>query len=207
MPLHLYADLPRRRCFQIAADVAVLGWTVAAVRVAVQVHHRVVGVGSVALRLRDGAGGIGTHLDAAGGGVGQVPLVGDALAGPLRSAAGAAGTVAGAGQDLGDQITALALPIAVALLMVAVLPLAGPWFVVRARYARRAGVAAQLADSSAGTRLLALRALTQQPPRRLVSVAEDPVEAWMDDDPMATAALADLELRRLGLRRRAGREG
>jgi hypothetical protein len=202
MPLQFYADQPARRGLQLAADVAVLGWTVAAVLVAVQLHHKVVAVASVAFQLRDGAGGIGTHLDAAGGGIGQVPFAGDALAGPLRSAAGAAGTVAGAGQQLGDQITTLALPAAVALVALAVLPLAGPWLVLRSRYARRAGASATLAGSSGGTRLLALRALAHQPPHRLVPVAQDPVGAWLHEDPGATAALAELELRHLGLRRR-----
>jgi hypothetical protein len=205
MPLHFYADRPARRCRQLAADVAVTAWSVVAVWLAVQLHHRVVSVASVAFRLRDGAGGIGAHLDAAGGGVGQVPLVGDALASPLRSAGGAAGTVAGAGQQLGDQITAFALPLAVGLVALAVIPLAGPWLVVRGRYALRAGATTQLARSAGGTRLLALRALAHQPPGRLVTVARDPVEAWMNQDPTATAALADLELRELGLRRRTGR--
>jgi len=207
MPLHFYADRPGRRCLQLGADLAVTSWTVAAVWLAVQLHHRVLSVASVAFRLRDGAGGIGAHLNAAGGGVAQVPLVGDALATPLRSSGSAAGTMAGAGQQLGDQITAFASPFAIGLAALVVLPLAGPWLVLRGRYARVAGTTAQLAASSGGTRLLALRALAHQPARRLVTVAQDPVAAWMHEDPVVIVALADLEFRRLGLRSRVGKSG
>src|SRR6266545_1699921 len=49
--------------------------------------------------------------------------------------------------------------------------------------------------------VLALRALATQPLRRLSAVDDDPVAAWRQGDPETVAALADLELRRLGLRR------
>ncbi|NNH54440.1 hypothetical protein HLB15_19615, partial [Promicromonospora citrea] len=49
--------------------------------------------------------------------------------------------------------------------------------------------------------LLALRALANQPLRALARVTDDPVAAWRSGDEDTIRALADLELRSLGLRR------
>jgi hypothetical protein len=190
---------------QLTADTAVVGWAAAWTWVAVHVHGVVLGVASVSFRLRDGAGGISRNLDSAGKGVDRVPLVGDSLSTPLTSAGGAADTVAGAGGQLGEGISAAATPIAVAVVAATVLPLVVPWFVLRWRYARRAGASMDLSVTGAGARLLALRAIAGQPAHRLARVDPDPVAAWTRGDPTVIAELADLELRRLGLRGRAAR--
>jgi len=52
-----------------------------------------------------------------------------------------------------------------------------------------------------GADLLALRALANQPLRRLAKIDPDPVAAWRRGDATAVDALARLELGRLGLRR------
>ena len=197
--LRPYADRPGRRARQVAADLCVAAWTATWCWVAVQLHQAVTSTAAIAFRLRDGAGGIASNLDAAGGDAGRVPLVGDALAGPLRSAGGAAGTLAGAGQQLGDRITGAALPLAMGLALLAILPLLAPWLALRLRYARQAGATSGLAASAGGVRVLALRALTNQPTHRLLAVTADPIAGWDRDDTAVTAALADLELRRLGL--------
>jgi hypothetical protein len=199
MRLHPYADRPGRLILQVAADVLVLAWTALWGWAAAAVHGAVVSLASVTFTLRDGAGGISRHLDDAGRSVRSVPLIGDPVAAPLSSAGSAAGQVAAAGQRLGDGVTAAALPIALALVALTVLPVAGPWLALRWRYGRRAAATADLARSPAGVRLLALRALANQPARRLITVDADPVDAWDRDDPAVTTVLADLELRRLGL--------
>jgi hypothetical protein len=200
MRLRPYADRPTRRGLQLAADLAVAAWTWASIWAAVQLHQAVTSTAAIAFRLRDGAGGVAANLNAAGGDAGRVPLVWDALSTPLRSAGGAAGHLAGAGQQLGDQITTAALPLAVGLALLALLPAVTPWLALRWHYARQAGATSGLAASPSGTRLLALRALTNQPTHRLIAVAPDPVAGWQSQDAAVTAALADLELRRLGLR-------
>jgi hypothetical protein len=83
--------------------------------------------------------------------------------------------------------------------LLTILPLLAPWFALRLRYARQAGATSGLAASAGGIRLLALRALTNQPTHRLLAVTPDPVGGWDRDEPAVTAALAGLELRRLGL--------
>jgi hypothetical protein len=199
MSIRPYAQRPARLALQLFADTCVLVWIVLWSWVAKVVHDAVLTIASVTFTLRDGAGGVAQHLDDAGNGVRKVPLIGDPVAGPLSSAGAAAGQVADAGQRLGDTVTSTALPIALALLVGTVLPIAGPWLALRWRYARRAGALADLARSAPGVRLLALRALANQPARRLIAMDADPVAAWDRGDPRVTTALAELELRRAGL--------
>jgi len=61
-------------------------------------------------------------------------------------------------------------------------------------------IAVALRQRATGRDLLALRALTRQPLRRLVAIHPDPATAWRDHDTKALDSLAALELRTLGLR-------
>ncbi len=72
------------------------------------------------------------------------------------------------------------------------------WLPLRLRWMRRAGAAVKLRGSSRD--LLALRALANQPLRRLAALDPGIAAAWRRGDPAAVEALAALELRRLGLR-------
>jgi hypothetical protein len=56
-----------------------------------------------------------------------------------------------------------------------------------------------LRESSAGIDLLALRALARQPIGALLRMKDAPVTGWRRQDPDVVAALAALELRRLGV--------
>src|SRR6266702_1897848 len=108
--------------------------------------------------------------------------------------------LAGAGRDEQHAVGQLAWIAALLLLAVPVAVVLFGWLPLRLRWIRRASAAATWRTAgAAGRNLLALRALTNQPMRRLSTVDEDPVAAWRQGDPEAVAALADLELRRLGL--------
>jgi len=60
--------------------------------------------------------------------------------------------------------------------------------------------ACRMATSQAGVRLLALRALTSRSVDSLTAVHPDPATAWREGDADATAELAEVQLRALGLR-------
>ena len=64
--------------------------------------------------------------------------------------------------------------------------------------------AASAAATPAGEQLLALRALTNRPPRKLAAISADPVGGWRHEDPGTIRALAALELRAAGIALRAG---
>jgi hypothetical protein len=74
------------------------------------------------------------------------------------------------------------------------------WLPLRLRWKRRAGAAAVLATAPAGRDLLALRALANQPVRRLTKLSPEVAEGWRRGDEATVEALAELELRRLGVR-------
>jgi hypothetical protein len=69
----------------------------------------------------------------------------------------------------------------------------------RIRFVRRASAARRFVGADPA--LLALRALANQPLRSLTAISHDPVAAWRENDPATVRALADLELRTLGLKR------
>jgi hypothetical protein len=73
------------------------------------------------------------------------------------------------------------------------------WLRLRCRWIRRASFATTLRAGRAGRDLLALRALANQPLRRLTRVHGDPANAWRDGNEAVVQELAALELRSLGL--------
>ena len=195
-----YASRPHRFLAQFTADVLVIGWIVVWVLIGVFVHAAVDSIAEVGRQVQSGAAGISTNLGTAGDTADRVPLVGDQLAKPLDAAATAALELADAGQNLSDTATWLAWLLAVAVAAAPILAVAGPWLYLRIRFLRRKRLVLTLASSPAGADLLALRALTNRPVRRLVRVSEDPAGSWRRRDPEAIGALVGLELRAAGMR-------
>jgi len=195
--VRLYAETPGRRARQVAADVAVLGALWAAWRLGTWLHDLVAalaGPGRAAVdageELADTAGGAAEQA-------GSVPVVGDALRGPLDALADAGGTLADAGLAQQGAIADLALVLALAVAAVPALLLLALWLPRRVRGAREATAAAHLRSGSGALRLFALRALVHRPLRDLRRAAPDP---WAAYEAGEWDALAAVELRALGLR-------
>ena len=201
MRLHPYSVRPLRLTLQVVADLALVGWVMVWVQLARAADAAVHAVARPGYALQSNATVIATNLTGAGHNVSQVPLVGVQLATPLTSAGGAADSVAAAGGDLGDRIAGVAMPTALAVALVPILPVLVTWLVLRLRFALRAGACAELALLPGGDSLLAMRALANRPPRRLAAISADPVGAWRDEDDEVVRRLADLELRLSGVRR------
>jgi hypothetical protein len=197
-----YASTPGRALVQAFSDVMVLLWLVLWFTVGKLVHKAVDGFAEVGRTVESGANGIAGNLDGAGRGAGRIPLVGDTVSSPLKAAAGGARDLAGAGHGLDQKATTLAFVLAFAVAVPPVLAVVVPWLLLRLRFARRAGAAAELARTPGGDRLLALRALTNRPLNRVLAVGADPVEGWRVGDPEIIAALAALEMRSVGLKSR-----
>lgn len=201
--LQPYSTRPWRALVQLVSDLAVAAWVVLWVQAAQLVDQAVHQAARPGYALQSGAGGVASNLRNAGHGVAQVPLVGGPLGAPLSSAGGAAGHIADAGRDLGDRISGTALPLALAVALVPVVPVALLWLGLRLRFARRAGANANAARMPGGASLLALRALATRSPRRLAALGPDLVDGWRRDDPEVVRRLAELELRLSGVGRRA----
>ncbi|OFJ53185.1 hypothetical protein [Mycolicibacterium grossiae] len=196
-----YATTPGRLLVQLLSDVVVLLWSAAWLFVGVAVHSAVATIAEVGRQVNDGANGVANNLSSAGDNADDFPLVGDALAKPLRAASEAALGIAGAGQNLDSTATWLAVVLALAVAAPPILFVAMPWLYLRVRFLRRKWTVVTLAATPAGEQLLALRALANRPLRKLVDVSIDPVGAWRRDDAIAVRGLANLELRSAGVRR------
>src|SRR5918911_1812309 len=199
MRLRPYSANPRRLTLQVVADVFVLVWIYVWVRIGVAVHDAVLAAASVGYRIQGSAGQVAGNLDQAGRNTAGLPFVGNSLSTPLHAAAAQVGGLAGSGRDLGDRLTSWATPAGWLIALGPVLVVVAFWLPARLRFARRAGMSAELATAPAGEELLALRALTNRPLHELRRVAQDPLQAWRTGDPDAVRALAALELAAAGV--------
>lgn len=193
-----YAERPGRLAGQLLADLVVLVWVVVAVLVGSAVHTGVAALRGPARALADAGGRIESTFTGASQTASGVPFVGDDLARALTPGVDAGAGLARAGTDYGDAIGTLATAAGVLVPLALLLPVLLTWLPLRLRYARRAGAAA--AARFEAPDLLALRALTRAPVRRVRAVGPDPVGAWRAGDPATVRRLADLELASLGLR-------
>jgi hypothetical protein len=198
--MKLYADTAARREWQLATDLLVVAWLAFWIWLATKLFDLVLKLGVPGDKLASAGDGMAKGLSDAGSRVHRVPVAGDSLAEPFNSAADAARTLASAGRDEQHAIRQLAWVLALLMLAIPVAIVLLGWLPRRVRWIRRASAASGWRGGAAGLDLLALRALASQPLRRLSTVDEDPVAAWRRGDPETVAALAALELKRLGLR-------
>lgn len=198
--MKLYADRLPAAVRQILTDLAVVLWIYAWIRVGLWVNDMVEKLAVPGARLETAGGGIADNLADAGSKVGRVPLVGDQLVRPFEGAASAARSIAEAGRQTQEVVDTLAQVVALVAVAVPFALVLFLWLPLRLRWMRRAAVASAVRDQPAGRDLLALRALAAQPLNKLAKLGPDIAQNWRNGDAVAVDALADLELKRLGLR-------
>jgi hypothetical protein len=196
----LYADTSARRGRQVVTDLLVVAWLWFWIWLASKLYDLVEKLGVPGQKLAGAGDGLAGGLSDAGGKLDNIPAVGGGLASPFNRAADAARALAAAGREQQQVVHNLAWALALLLLLIPVSLVLFVWLPLRLRWIRRATVASGLRGGPAGRDLLALRALANQPLRRLSKVDPDPVAAWRQGDESTMDALAALELRRLGLR-------
>src|SRR5271166_2520874 len=170
-----YATTPGRFFAQLFSDVVVVIWTFIWVLVGLAVHSAVSTIAEVGRQVEGGAGGVADSLKSAGNGADRIPLVGDTVSKPLTAASKAALDIAGAGHNLDTTATWLAVVLALAVAAPPALAFVVPWLIRRVRFFRRKWTMIGLAATPAGEQLLALRALSNRPLRRLARVNVDPI--------------------------------
>lgn len=200
MTLRLYSANPGRLALQVVADLLVLVWIYLWSRIGGVVHDGVASAAGVGYRVQGGAGQVADNLDQAGRNTAGLPLVGESLSTPLHAAAAQLAGIADSGRNLGDHLTGWAGPAGWLVALGPILIIIAFWLPARLRFARRAGMSAELATAPAGLELLALRALTHRPLHELRRVSPDPLAAWRSGDPDTVRALAALELTAAGVR-------
>ena len=194
-----YSTRPARLLAQLFSDFAVVVWTTIWLLVGMAVYDAISTIAEAGRQVESGAHSIAGNLASAGHGAQRIPVVGDAVSEPLTSASRAALEIAGAGHNLDTTASWLAVLLAMAVVAVPILIAVLPWVFLRLRFFRRKWTVTALAATPAGEQLLALRALTNRPPRKLIAISADPVGGWRREDPVAIRALAALELRSAGI--------
>ncbi|MBP2190576.1 hypothetical protein [Nocardia goodfellowii] len=198
--MKIYADRGTVAVRQLLTDLLVLVWVYLAVRGAWWVHDLVRKLAVPGQKLEGAGNGMADNLGDVGDKVGRVPVVGDELTTPFDKAAAAARSIAEAGHDQQGLVDDLAVALAIGLLIFPIGLVLFVWLPRRLRWMRRAAAAQALRAAPSGRDLLALRALTNQPLRRLHRIDPEVVDAWRRGDEDTVRRLAALELRALGLR-------
>ncbi len=198
--MKIYAELPQRRLRQLLADALVIAWISAGIWIADWIRDRAASLAEAGRTLEQTGTDLSDRFADAGDQARKAPGVGRIIAAPFESGADAADALVRAGQTYQDAIEGVGTVLAAVVLVVTLFVVLVGWLPPRARWIRRASAATRLRAEPAGRDLLALRALTSQPLRRLRRVADDPAGGWRAGDPAALEALAALELSSVGLR-------
>jgi hypothetical protein len=193
----LYAETAGLRARQVLGDLAVLAWTAAWVWAGVTLYRLVGKLAVPGARLEQAGGGFAGDISEIQQKVGRLPVVGGDLQGPFGRLAGVGRTLADAGATQQQVVHQLALWLGVLVAAVPIAALLVAWLPRRVAWAREAGAASRLRLGGADLELFAVRAVANRSLRELRRVTADPAGALRAGD---YQALADLELRSLGLR-------
>jgi hypothetical protein len=193
----LYAETAGLRARQVLGDLATLAWTAAWVWAGVALYRLVGKLAVPGARLEQAGGGFAGDISEIQQKVGRIPVVGGDLQGPFGRLAGVGRTLADAGATQQQVVHQLAFWLGVLVAAVPIAALLVTWLPRRVAWAREAGAASRLRLGGADLELFAFRAVANRPLRELRRVTADPAGALRAGD---YQALADLELRSLGLR-------
>ena len=196
----IYSTRSGRLAGQIFSDLFVLAWSIGCGVVALLVNQVVAAVAVPARGTARTATRLMDNLRQAAEQAGRVPAVGEDLRQPFDSASDTLGDVVASANSQVESIERLALVAGWLVFLIPVALVVALWLPRRVRFYRQAKASQAFLDSTADLDLFALRAMASQPLYVLAGVSDDPVRAWRDGDREVIDALAEIELRRNGLR-------
>ena len=195
--MKLYAETAGLRTRQLLGDLGVLVWTALWVAAGLSLYRLVEKLAVPGARVERAGSNFAGDVAEIQQKVGRLPVVGDELRGPFGRLAGVGRTLADAGATQQEVVHQLALWLGVLVAAVPIIALLLTWLPRRVTWIREAGAASRLRLDGADLELFALRAVANRSLRELYRVTPDPAGDLRTGE---FEALADLELRALGLR-------
>jgi hypothetical protein len=195
--MKLYAEIAPFRARQLLLDGFVISWIALWTWVGIRINELVNRLAAPARTIEQAGRGFARPLEEAGSRVAEIPLVGEALREPFEASARAGSLLAQAGADQQAVVHTLALWLGLLFALVPIAFVIARYLPARVRWVRAATAAQHVRSDEAGMELFALRAVATLPLHVLRRATPDPARAWATGD---HAALAALELGRLGLR-------
>jgi hypothetical protein len=196
--VRFYAERPVRATGQVVADLLAVAWVAACWWFAMLLREWVLELRAPGQRLVDAGGALQRTFGGAAQSASRVPFVGTDLSGALGHGTDAGQVMVDAGRSQIDAVGYAATGLTAAVVVLGLLPVLWYALRLRLRYARAASAA--VAMRARDPELLALRALSTQPVRRLLAVSAEPAAAWRAGDTETVGRLAALHLGSLGLR-------
>jgi hypothetical protein len=196
----IYAKRPAKMIGQLFGDGFVLLWTAGWAIVGIFVH-RVIDVLAVPAReTARTAMRLAENFREAASEAAKVPVAGDQLRRPLDAASVTLGNLITSANEQVASIERLALIVGWLVFLIPVTIVVAFWLPRRIRFYRQARASQAFLDALADLDLFALRAMAAQPLYVLAGISDDPVKAWRTGDREVINKLAELELKRDGLR-------
>jgi len=196
----IYAERPGRMVGQLLSDVFVLVWAVVWGLVGAFVNGTVERLATPARETAKTAGRLAHDFTDAAEQASRLPGVGDQLRRPFDSASTSMGSLVASADRQVAIIEQVALVAGWLAFLMPVSLVVALWLPRRIRFYRQAKASQHFIDSAADLDLFALRAMASQPLSVLATISDDPVRAWRSGDQVVINQLAEIELRRNGLR-------
>ena len=198
--MSLYARRSWRFVGQVGFDLFMLVWLVVWWLIGRFTDSAVRVLATPAQKTATSAQQMSGGFSSAAGKIDQVPGIGSTLREPFDQAVTSLNQITAAAQDQVHSIERLASIIGWLVFLVPVSILLAIWLPTRIRFVRRSNAAQRFIDAQSDLDLFALRAMTSQPMHVLARISDDPVAAWRRGDQQVIDQLAEVELRRNGLR-------
>jgi hypothetical protein len=200
--MQIYSDFAAHRSRQIAVDLIAAAAIAAWIWLGVFVYTLVADLARFGEQMQSAGADFSTTMTDIGDQLDGVPIIGRGISGPFDAASGAGESLEAAGRSQQEAVMNLAVGLGWGIAVVPVATILLFWLVPRLRFTRRAATTRRLVSAGVTLDMLALRALTNQKLSVLAAVDADPVSAWRRGDPEVMRSLADLELKRTGVRMR-----
>lgn len=197
--MHIARIRPLRRAIHATGDLVLAGWCLVWALVAWGLKSIVDTLAIPAQGISDQTATLATRLDDTARQLRDVALVGEQLAQPFGPMAD---SLRGLSRQAAEQVQTVHdigwLLFFVVFLMPS-LTVALLYLPPRIRRARESAAARAYVDQLSDLDLFALRAMAKAPMTKLAKISSDPAGAWRRGDQETIRALADLELKRVGI--------